>query len=138
MNHFILVISSLFLLTSLLFINFIPTKLNSFEILLSLLLIVNVLFSILFWSHPINRSCIHHYDAIFARISLLLFSTYILFVKNTTIKIRLVYTLVLSISLFFIYLSNLCSKEKWCSNNHILCHFLFHIFISIGTIFAFI
>jgi hypothetical protein len=138
MNHFILVISSLFLLTSLLFINFIPTKLNSFEILLSILLIVNVLFSILFWSHPINGCCIHYYDAIFARISLLLFSIYILFVKNTTIKIRILYTLVLSISLFFIYLSNTFSKEKWCSINHILCHFLFHIFISIGTIFAFI
>lgn len=138
MNHFILIISSLFLLTSLLFINFIPTILNSFEILLSVLLIVNVLFSILFWSHPINGSCIHYYDAIFARISLLLFSFYIFFVKNTTTKIRLLYTLILSISLFFIYLSNLCSKEKWCSNNHILCHFLFHIFISIGTIFAFI
>ena len=138
MNHFILVISSLFLLTSLFFINFIPTQLNYFEILLTSLLVVNVTLSILFWSEPIKGSSVHYYDAIFARISLVLFSLYIWFVKKTTRMIRGIYTLVLAISLFFIYLSNTCSNKKWCSNNHILCHFMFHIFISIGTIFAFV
>ena len=138
MDHFILVISSLFLLTSLFFINFIPNKLNSFEVLLSCLLVVNVILSILFWSEPIKGSSIHCYDAIFARISLVLFSLYIWFVKKTTHMIRIIYTLVLVASLFFIYLSNIFSQKKWCSNNHILCHFLFHIFISIGTIFAFV
>ena len=138
MNHFILVISSLFLLTSLFFINFIPTKLNSFEVLLSCLLVVNVTLSILFWSEPIKCSSIHCYDAIFARISLVLFSLYIWLVKKTTHMIRGIYTLVLIASLFFIYLSNVFSRKKWCSNNHILCHFMFHVFISIGTIFAFV
>jgi hypothetical protein len=138
MDHFILVISSLFLLTSLFFINFIPTKLNSFELLLTSLLVVNVTLSILFWSEPIKGSSIHCYDAIFARISLVLFTLYIWFVKKTTNMIRIIYTLVLIVSLFFIYLSNTCSKKNWCSNNHIICHFMFHVFISIGTIFAFV
>jgi len=138
MDHFILVISSLFLLTSLVFINFIPNKLNSFELLLTSLLVVNVTLSILFWSEPIKGSSVHYYDAIFARISLVLFSLYIWFVKKTTHMIRGIYTLVLIASLFFIYLSNVFSRKKWCSKNHILCHFIFHIFISIGTIFAFV
>lgn len=138
MNHFILVLSSLFLLTSLFFINFIPHKLNTFEVLLTCLLVINVVLSILFWSEPIKGSSIHFYDAIFARISLVLFSLYIWFVKNTTTIIRGIYTLILTASLFFVYLSYVFSKKKWCSSNHIICHFMFHIFISIGTIFAFI
>jgi hypothetical protein len=138
MNHFILVISSLFLLTSLFFINFIPTKLNYFELSLTSLLVINVILSILFWSEPIKGSSVHYYDAIFARISLVLFSLYIWFVKKTTTMIRATYTLVLSASLLFIYFSNVFSQKKWCSSNHIICHFMFHVFISIGTIFAFV
>jgi hypothetical protein len=138
MNHLYLVGSSLLLLIPLC-VFFYRNQQNTYEIGLAILLCINVFLSVLFWSHSENGSWIHLLDGIFAKISFFLFAYYILLVKNNLdARIRLTSLFILFCSLFFFYMSSQESLAEWCSNEHIQCHILFHIFISIGATIAFL
>jgi hypothetical protein len=137
MNCFCLSITTLFLLFPII-IFFYNKNQTIWEIILVLLLITNIILSFLFWSKSIEKSLIHFYDGIFAKISYILFSIYILFIKDIKYKIRLVFLIILFVSSIIFYYSNINSTKNWCSNKHLVFHSIFHFLISIGSSIAFI
>ena len=112
-----------------------PNK-NIYEYGLAGLLINNILFTILFWKNPIKHSVMHKLDALFARISLLGITGYIVFTKNNS-SIALFFIL-FSIGMGLFYGSNKESCKHWCSTNHTLYHMCFHVFICLAVSCAFI
>ena len=108
------------------------------EIFLVLLLLTNIILSFLFWSNSIEKSLIHFYDGIFAKISYILFSIYVLFIKDTKYKIRLAFLIILFASSFMFYYSNNNSTKNWCSRKHLVFHSIFHFLTSIMCSIAFI
>ena len=130
-------LTSLIMIIPLIIFSYKPYK-TIHEILLAFLLLNNSILSFLFWKNPIKNSSIHLYDGIFAKISYTLFPVYILFIKDTNYIIRLIFIIAFTMSSIMFYYSNTYSKKCWCSNKHILCHSIFHIFIIIGTSIAFI
>ena len=111
---------------------------TNWEITLVLLLLINIIVSFLFWSNAIKKSLIHFYDGIFAKISYILFSIYILFIKAIEYKIKLVFLMILFVSSIMFYYSNNDSTKKWCSYKHLVFHSIFHFLTSIGCSIAFI
>jgi len=137
-NHLYLVGSSLlFIIPIAIFL--MKKQKNVWEYVLCILLVINFILSLLFWSQPIQHSTIHFYDAIFGRISLFLFIFYIFFIKHfgSPGNLKLLSFIVLFFILILFYYSDVYSSKEWCSDNHIMCHFLFHMFISIGCSLAF-
>jgi hypothetical protein len=103
-----------------------------FEFVLASFLIITIVFSQIFWNNPIKHSKNHRNDAIIAKISSLLFILYTL-----VYKFRFSYLVVLSASGVSFYFSNKYSNQEWCSNKHLCCHGLLHIFGFIATLYAF-
>ena len=129
--------STLFLLLPLIvFLS--KSKPNKYEIGLALLLIISTIVSLTFWYNPIQNSTIHLYDGIIGKITFIMFSIYIFFIKVVQLYIRLFFLVILFITLVLFYYSNKESTIKWCSCNHISWHVLFHLSISIGASMAFI
>ncbi len=123
----------LLIVTSLLFlIPFYISKMRN-EIIISILLFINTICSVFFWYDPIQHSMIHRIDAIFARISILFFTMYMLFYKKTEIIMKNMYLSILINGIIMFYFSDFYSNIEWCSNDHIKYHFIFHIFIIIGS-----
>jgi hypothetical protein len=137
MNGNCLSITSLFLLIPIIIFSFKDIKIIP-EIILAFLLTNNIIISFLFWKNPTKNSRLHFYDGIFAKISYILFPIYILFIKNIDYLLKILFIIIFLLSTILFYYSNSHSRKCWCSKKHILCHSLFHIFISIGTSFAFI
>jgi hypothetical protein len=148
MNHFYLVISSLFFNFPLLFFfgklerysrlskDFLQE--NKMECILAGLLFLNLIFSSFFWINPIPYNGIHILDGIFGKISLFLFSIYILFHKKIGITRKIVFLCILGLGLFLFYYSNEYSREDWCCDEHIFYHFIFHIMVASGCSLSFI
>jgi hypothetical protein len=136
MNNYYLVISTLGLLFPLA-IFVMNTHKNNYEKGLAFLLLINLVISFLFWLNPIQNSWIHFYDGLFGKISYLLFSIYILFIKKLEQRLKLVFLFILVSSFYAFYCSNSKSSNSWCCEEHILYHSTFHILISLGTAFAF-
>lgn len=107
---------------------------NSYEIIISLLLFINIICSLAFWSNPIQNSIIHRIDAIFARVSIVFFTIYFLFYKETKLIMKNIYLSTLINGVIMFYFSDENSRIEWCSENHINSHFIFHIFSIIGSI----
>lgn len=103
------------------------------EYVLSLFLIITIILSQLFWNNPIKNSKIHKIDAINAKIVIFSFIIYILIYK-----FKFSFLLVLFAIFISSYFSNYYSKQIWCSNKHLFCHGLLHIFCFIATFYAFI
>jgi len=136
MNGFYLSITTMFLLFPI--IIFIQNdKKNIYETILACLLVINIILSFLFWTNPIENNLIHFYDGICGKISYIVFSIYILFLKNLEYKIKLIYLILIFLSSLMFYFSSKF-KKKWCSKNHLLCHSIFHFLISLGSSIAFI
>jgi len=136
MNNIYLCLTTLLLFFPI--IVFLYNKKNIFwENCLALLLLINICVSFIFWMKPIQKSVIHLYDGIFAKISSILFIIYIFFIKKINYKIKLLAFIILLLTLIMFYYSTISSK-KWCSKQHIICHSIFHFFISVGTSIAFI
>ena len=133
----ILSITTLFLLFPIIIFLYNKNK-TIWEYILALLLLTNIFISFLFWLNPIENSLIHFYDGILAKISYLLFPIYILFVKDINYKIKLASLMILFISSIMFYYSNINSKKNWCSQEHLVCHSIFHFLISVGCSIAFI
>jgi hypothetical protein len=132
MNHYLLVGSSFLLL-----LNYIYKRRNSWENYLIGLVSINFVLSVLFWMNPVKPSWIHRIDAAFAKISLLMFTTYIMFIKSIGSLRKLSYTIALSFVAIMAFFSDLFSKQEWLCQDHVMSHFAFHVFASAGTLFAF-
>jgi hypothetical protein len=111
---------------------------NSGVLTLAVLLVCNVVFSVSFWLNPIRPSIIHSLDGLFAKISAIVFSVYILFIKSLSLKMRITAFTILCLVSILRYYSHIFSRANWCSTEHVLVHALFHFFASIGCSFAFI
>jgi hypothetical protein len=114
------------------------TKKTIYEFGLASLLTANLILSFLFWTHPIENSFVHYYDGIFAKISYVIFSIYILFVKRISIKLRILSFAILLMASTTFYYSNYYSKMDWCSDIHFSWHFIFHFLCGVGCSIAFI
>jgi hypothetical protein len=123
MTHYLLVLSSFLLLLNCALIR---------NQLLSALLLANFATSIAFWMNPIQKSFLHTVDSFFAKLSLVAFTVYMMFIKGATSRHRFVYVLVLSFTGIMAFFSNIFSRSEWTCSGHILCHFVFHIFSNIG------
>ena len=130
-------LTTLFLLFPLLFF-FRNNKKTIYEFGLSFLLAANLILSFSFWMRPIENSSIHFYDGIFAKISYVVFSIYILFVKHIGIKLRLFSLAILLAASSAFYYSNYYSKMDWCSDIHFLWHSIFHFLCGVGCSIAFV
>jgi hypothetical protein len=137
MNGCCLSITSLFLLFPLIIFSY-KTQHIIPEFVLAFLLTNNIIISFLFWKNPSKNSRLHYYDGILAKISYILFPSYILFIKDINYILKILFTLIFLLSNTMFYYSNYHSKRCWCSKKHIIYHSLFHLLISIGTSFAFI
>jgi len=137
MSCFDLSVSTLFLLLPI-FLYMIKTNHDIYEVILVILLFINVIISYLFWYTGTEHSILHIYDGIFAKISYLCFSIYIFFIKKIESKLKFISFLLLFISSILFYYSNQYSKQKWCSQKHVIFHSMFHFVVSIGTSIAFL
>ncbi len=132
MNHYLLVGSSFLLL-----LNRIYKRQNEWENYLIGLVSVNFILSVMFWMNPVKQSWIHRIDAIYAKISLLAFTLYIMFIKSISSRRKLAYTIALSFVVIMAFFSDEFSKKEWLCRDHVMSHFAFHVFASVGTLFAF-
>jgi len=107
------------------------------EIILGVLLSINLVLSLLFWSKPIQHSVQHVYDAMFAKISCLLFTVYILF-KPMTILLKVLVSAILLVGSTLFLIGHRYSQQQWCGSNHLRYHSMFHLCSSAGCCFAFI
>lgn len=120
------------------FLAYFFTEKTRIQTILFTALFSNFVFSIAFWHNPINGSLVHKIDAIAARTSITLLLLYTIFFRNLSILGFVWYILtVCSMGLFF-YLSNSFSRYKWCCKEHILCHFMAHIFAFLCIFFVII
>lgn len=136
-NNYVLCKSSFLFLLPIKFY-FYKKENKTIENTLAILLTINFLLSFIFWYNPIYKSKIHKIDAIFAKISLVSFTIYILFVKNNKIYSKLLGLLLLNNAIKFYVKGTKYLSIEWCSPLHIYNHFLFHIFISMCCFFAFL
>ena len=133
MNHYLLVLSSFLLL-----LNFIYKRQNVWEHGLACLVFVNFLLSVMFWMNPVKLSWIHWIDAVFAKISLFMFTRYIMFMKPIGSRRKFAYTIALSYAAIMAFFSNVYSRLEWVCRDHVMSHFAFHVFATMGTLFAFV
>lgn len=138
MNNFFLVGSSCFLLIPIVYFLVQHRYQNVMEFILAVLLLLNLIFSIAFWCDAINGGTIHIIDAVFGRISVVLFSIYILALKPATMSLKLTFVNLFISALILFYFSSYYSSIDWISNNHVICHFVFHVFIGAGCLLAFV
>ena len=115
-----------------------PFRRWTFEHIFAVLLICNVVFSVAFWLKPVRPSIIHSLDGTFAKISFIVFSVYILFIKSLSLNLRAIAFAILCLVSILRYYSHIFSRANWCSTEHVIVHSLFHFFASIGCSFAFI
>ena len=131
-NHKYLKYTNLLLIIPLFYFLFNKQK-TIIDFLLLLLIVLNIIFSQLFWNNPIQNSKIHKTDAIIAKIVILLFIIYTLIYKFKNSYLFLLVGMCISF-----YFSNKFSNIEWCSNKHLLSHALLHIFGFIGVFYAFL
>ena len=139
-NNYYLVFTSCLLLIPIIYcMTHFTIKNNNYEIILLLLLSSNLIWSILFWNNGKKYSLEHKIDGFLAKLSLILFIFYILFIKEDIPKKHKTFLLcILFIVILLYYLSNKYSTIEWCSKEHIITHSLFHVSIATGSLFAFI
>ena len=99
-------------------------------------LFANFVFSIAFWHDPIKGSLVHRIDAAAARTSFAMLFVFIVFLRSLSWVNYIWFTLSLFTTVLFFYMSNTYSSYEWCCIEHILCHFMAHIFTTISILFA--
>jgi len=133
-NHKYLCYTSLLLVVSLIYFLFTRHKNTSItEYILALFLIITIIFSQCFWNNPVQHSYIHKIDAIIAKIVIISFILYTLMYK-----FRVSYLVVLTGLAISVYFSHTYSSQEWCSNKHVCCHGMLHIFCFIASLYAFL
>lgn len=137
MSNPYLLISSFFVLLPLSFFYF-KTNKNNYEYILAILLVINLILSLLFWSNPIKNGLIHNIDAFFARVSLVCFLLYILFLKENNILCSTILFILFFIGISMFLCGDKESSENWCSKNHTNYHMCFHLFMYLAACYVFI
>jgi len=98
--------------------------------------------TIVFWYSPIRNGWAHKIDKTIVHFIGFLAVGYVLFYKLFSQKISryiwFLYGMVLSGSSYFLYLSNYYSTIEWCSRDHIVSHFWFHLFAKPSIWFLFV
>jgi hypothetical protein len=138
-NYYLVLSSCLFIVTIIYFVSkFDWNNSNNYEILLIFILLSNLIFSTLFWKKANYKSIIHKMDSFFAKLSFICFLIYCLFIKECIIIQKIIFLLIVIIALLLFYISNKWSKKQWCSRKHIIIHFIFHVFTTLGTLIVII
>lgn len=137
MTNIYLLLSSLLVLLPLSFF-YLKTNKNNYEYILANLLIINMILSLLFWSNPIKKGLIHKIDAFFARVSLVCFILYIVFLKKISILCKMSFLILFFIGIFMFLCGDKESSKNWCSKNHTNYHMCFHLFAYLAACYAFI
>lgn len=136
MSNPYLLISSFFVLLPLSFFYF-KTNKNNYEYILATLLVINLFLSILFWSNPIKNGLIHKIDAFFARVSLISFILYILFIKENTFFCSVNFFILFLLGIIMFLNGDKESSQDWCSKNHTNYHMCFHLFMYLAALYVF-
>lgn len=98
--------------------------------------------TILFWYSPVRNDIIHKIDktvvhmVCFLVIGDVLF--YKLFFQKWNRLVWFLYGIFLTLSGYFLYLSNHYSSLEWLSREHVFYHFWFHLFAKSGIWFIFL
>lgn len=135
-NQYLLLSSLLVLLPLSLF--YMKTDKNKYHYILANLLIINMILSILFWSNPVKQGLIHKIDAVFARISLICFLLYIIFLQEICILYQALSFILFFTGIFMFSNGDKESSKNWCSKSHINYHMCFHLFVYLAACFAFL
>lgn len=101
------------------------------NIFLFLLLSIVTITSLSFWYNPIKNSIIHKIDGLFAKITIIIFILYKLFIKTND---QIIFFFNALLMLYFLYLSDIYSNIKWCCKKHLYFHLLAHLFAFICLI----
>ena len=101
-------------------------------------LFINFIASIAFWYNPIKGSLVHKIDAVAARTSIITLLLYTLIFRKLSMFVLVTYILVVLTMFLFFFLSNTYSRKEWCCMEHILCHFMAHIFACFAIFFMII
>ena len=91
--------------------------------------------STLFWSTNKKNSMLHKMDGIMARLGIITVVLYKCFINTSNL---LLFSIVTTISFYFIYLSNIASSKKWNSREHIVYHMYSHVFLIMAGVMAFL
>lgn len=135
-NYYLVLSSCLFFVSIIYFIcNF---DNNNFKIFIALLLLLNIIILILFWKDAYYKSKVHKLDGLLGKISFILGCCYVLLIKDKAKYYKIIFIILVMITLLLFYKSDKISKKSWCSRNHILTHSSFHIFSTACTLFIFI
>jgi hypothetical protein len=137
-NHKILVFSSSFFIAPFLYLYFFVENPNLYETVLSIMLIGNLFFSVLFWNNPVKFSLLHTLDKYFVRLSVIAGIIYISLIKDIEYYYKYIFYIFFFIFTGLAKLSTIESDKVWCSDMHIVYHFLLHIFGISGSYIAFI
>jgi len=137
-NHKILLFSACFFILPFLYLILFVENSNAYERYLSTIMLINFIFSILFWHNPIKNSIIHKLDRFFVILALIYGTIYISIIKSITIEYKYFFLILFFIFIFLHKLSNKYSTKKWCSKKHIFYHFLMHIVGISASYIAFI
>ena len=111
---------------------------NTFENILSLLLLSVVFFSQLFWNYPVKNSSIHMIDMSIAKTTILCFFIYTLFLKKNNKNLILSYIFLILLASFTFYKSHYHSSRTWCSQEHLCYHGISHLLCVFTSFYAFI
>jgi len=135
-HHIYLCFTSLLLLSSVFYFVYKRTKgrlIHDFEYILVFLLFIVVVFSLLFWSNPIQHSTIHKIDAIVAKVAVVVFVAFVMLYK---FHVSFLFMIVAIAVLF--YISNYFSTKEWCCSQHLISHGFLHLCCVIASFYAFV
>ncbi len=90
--------------------------------------------SAMFWVDNTENSVFHHMDAAMERIGIISVLLYKFFINTNNFWLFSIFTVTM---FFMIYKSNVESRKKWASKQHILFHFYSHILLILSGIVAF-
>ena len=97
------------------------------------LIILQGIFSIMFWWNPVKGSFIHKIDKVLARISISSVISYKMYNGPTTM-----FVINVIVMLLFFKISNMYSRQEWCSKPHIICHGFAHLYAHNAIYLAFL
>jgi len=100
---------------------------NLLPVYFKLVLIPQSILTLMFWKDPIkNRNTIlHRIDGFFVKLLVVSFISYKSFFYR---KNFIMFAIPTGLGLYYFYLSDVQSRKEWCSQQHLIFHFLAHIF----------
>jgi hypothetical protein len=100
-----------------------------------IILLNQSILTLLFWINPMRtrNSIIHKIDGFNAKLLICSFILYKWFIYR---KYAFYFTTNTSIGLYFYHLSDKHSRHTWCSQKHLLCHFIAHIYSCVSILIA--